>query len=86
MNQRIFHVNLSTEAISAYLLCCGLADEGKTISIKNLISIWNSTKPGLISSLETLEDKKIIRKVITDLEENAVYELTDVHAWACGKR
>ena len=82
MNQKIFQINLSTESISTYLLCCGLADAGTTISTKNLIEIWNSSKETLPKSLEDLVEKRIIRKTLTDLEENAVYELTDVHAWA----
>jgi hypothetical protein len=81
MNQRIFHAGLSTEAVSAYLLCCGLADEGKTISVKNLLSIWNSTHESLIMSLEALEEKNIIQKMLTDGKGNTIYELMDVHAW-----
>lgn len=81
MNQRIFQVGLSTEAVSAYLLCCSLADEGKIISLKNLLSIWNSTRTSLATSLEALEEKKIVQKMLTDLDGNAIYELTDVHAW-----
>ena len=82
MNQKIFQINLSTESISAYLLCCGLADGGKTISTKNLIGIWTGSKETLLKSLEDLEGKRIVQKTLTDLEENAVYELTDVHNWA----
>lgn len=86
MDQRIFNVDLSTEAVSAYLLCCGLADEGKQITVKNLLHIWNSTESALSSSLEALEEKRIIQKWMTDLQGNAVYELMDVHQWACAQR
>jgi len=82
MNQKIFQINLPTESISTYLLCCGLADEGTTISTKNLIEVWNSSKEALLKSLEDLVEKRIIQKTLTDLEENAVYELMDVHAWS----
>jgi hypothetical protein len=82
MNQKIFQIDLSTESISAYLLCCGLADEGRTVSTKNLMEIWNSSKEALLKSLEDLEGKRIVQKKLTDLEESAVYELTDVHTWA----
>lgn len=81
MDQKIFQVDLSTEAVSAYLLCCGLADEGNAVSVKNLLSIWNSSKSALLSSLDALEGKRILQKKITDREENTVYELTDVHQW-----
>ena len=82
MNQKIFQTDLSTESISAYLLCCGLADAGRTVSTKNLMEIWNSSKEALLKSLEDLERKRIVQKTLSDLEENAVYELTDVHTWA----
>ena len=81
MNQQIFKMGLSTEAISAYLLCCSLADDGKTISTKNLFEIWNSTSAALIESLTDLEKRNILKRRVSDLEENTVYQLTDVHAW-----
>jgi len=82
MNQEIFQMGLSTESISAYLLCCGLTDGGDTISTKNLVEIWNSSKETLLKSLGDLEEKRILRKALADLEGNAVYELTDVHTWS----
>jgi hypothetical protein len=51
MNQQIFKLNLSTESVSAYLLCCGLADDGKSISTKNLMEIWNGTPSALQQSM-----------------------------------
>ena len=82
MNQQIFKLNLSTESVSAYLLCCGLADEGKSISTKNLMEIWNDTPLALQQSLRELQNKKILRIIVSDGEESAVYQLTDVHEWA----
>ena len=84
MNQRIFQFDLFTETVSAYLLCCGLVDEGKTISVSNLLSIWNSTHASLIASLAALEEKNIVQKMHSDLE-GSTYELMDVHEWDCGK-
>ena len=81
MNQKIFEMDLSTEAVSAYLLCCSLADTGKTISTKHLFEIWNSTKAALVKSLDDLAKKNVLKKSISDLEEYAVYQLNDVHFW-----
>ena len=81
MNQQIFKLDLSTESVSAYLLCCGLADEGKSISTKNLMEIWNDTPSALQQSLRELQDKKILRIIVSDGEKSAVYQLTDVHEW-----
>jgi hypothetical protein len=81
MNQEIFSMGLSTEAVSAYLLCCSLADTGKTISTKNLLEIWNSSKAVLTENLTILEKKNILKKHISDLEDHTVYQLTDIHVW-----
>lgn len=35
--------------------------------------------------IEALEEKKIVQKMLTDLRGNTIYELSDVHAWDCGK-
>ena len=81
MNQQIFKLNLSTESVSAYLLCCGLADEEKSLSTKNLMEIWNGTPKALQQSIGALEERNILRIIVSDGEENAVYQLTDVHEW-----
>ncbi len=81
MHQHIFKLGLSTESVSAYLLCCGLADEGKIISLKNLMEIWTNTPSSLKQSIQDLQEKRIIRLIVTDREENAVYQLTDIHEW-----
>ena len=81
MNQTIFKIGLSTEAISTYLLCCSLTDDGKAISTKNLLSVWNSTKEALTESLQALEERRILKRVVSDMEENTVFQLADVHEW-----
>ena len=81
MNQEIFSMGLSTEAVSAYLLCCSLADTDKTISTKNLLEIWNSSKAALTENLNILEKKNILKRLVSDLEGYTVYQLTDVHVW-----
>ena len=86
MNQEIFKMGLSTEAVSAYLLCCSLADDGKAVSTKNLLEIWNSAKAVLIESLKDLERKDILKRRVSDLKENIVYQLTDVHEWGIKDR
>ncbi|MBW1698712.1 MAG: hypothetical protein JRK26_18155 [Deltaproteobacteria bacterium] len=86
MNQEIFNIGLSTEAISVYLLCCSLEDEGKAVSMENLMDIWNSTKQALIQSLDDLEQRNILRKTISDMADNIVYQLTDVHTWDMKRR
>ena len=81
MNQKIFDLGLSVETISAYLLCCSLADAGTVVSTKNLTEMWNSTKESLIDGLQDLETRDILRKIISDRAGNNVYQLSDVKNW-----
>lgn len=81
MNQDIFKLGLPTETVSAYLLCCGLVDEGKTVSLDTLMRVWNGTKEALDRSLEILEERRIIRNIASDPKTPPLYRLTDVHGW-----
>ncbi len=81
MNQKIFEIALPVESISVYLLCCSFADAGKPISTRSLLGIWNSTSDALIRSLNDLEDRGILFRVLTDQENNTVYELCDSREW-----
>ena len=81
MNQMIFKMGLSVETISVYLLCCSLEDSGSAISTKNLLGIWNSTKAALRDGLKDLEKRNIILRILSDRDENNVYQLTAVERW-----
>jgi hypothetical protein len=81
MNQEIFNLGLSVETVSAYLICCNLSDNNTVISTKNLSSMWNGTETLLIKSLEDLEERNILRKIISDREENNIYQLSDIKDW-----
>lgn len=81
MNQMIFKIGLSMEAISIYLLCCGLSDSGKAITTGELAEIWNGTEAALDEGLNELEEKHIITRIISDGEEKKIYRLTDIGQW-----
>lgn len=81
MNQKIFEIGLSVEAISAYLICCSLADADAPISTNNLMGMWNSTESALIECLKVLEKKNIMRRIISDSDGNDIYLLTDIDKW-----
>jgi len=81
MNQKIFQMGLSTETVSLYLLCCGLADSGATLSTKNLLEIWNASPEAMHESFLELENRGIVLKIISDGKASHVYKLTDVDAW-----
>ena len=84
MDQKIFNIGLSVETVSLYLLCCGLADAGSTISKKNILEIWNSSEEELRDSLQKLEEKNILLKILSDGKENDIYKLVDVKQWRIG--
>jgi hypothetical protein len=81
MNQKIFTLGLSVETVSVYLICCNLRDNDKTISTKTLSSMWNGKESLLLEGLKDLEEWNILRKIISDNEENEIYQLSHVEKW-----
>lgn len=81
MNQKIFNLDLPVETVSVYLICCNLSDNNTVISTKNLSSMWNGTEALLIEGLKDLEERNILRKIISDGEEKNIYQLSDVKDW-----
>jgi hypothetical protein len=81
MNQEIFNLGLSVETVSVYLICCNLSDNNTVISTKNLSSMWNGTEALLIEGLKDLEERSILRKIISDGEKKNIYQLSDVKDW-----
>ncbi len=80
MDQKIFSMDLPVEAVSLYLLCCGLVDAGATVSTKHLLSTWNGTPEELEQSLKTLEDRGILQKILEDAG-NAAYRVRKAQNW-----
>ena len=81
MSQKIFQLRLPVESTSLYILCCSLADNQKTISLKNIQKIWNSGDQALTEGLGDLEEKNILRKIISDRKGNCIYQLVDSKNW-----
>lgn len=84
MNQKIFTIGLSVETISAYLICCSLSDADAPISTRNILGMWNSSETKLNQSLEILEKRNILRRIISGGERDDVYLLLDVEKWDAG--
>ncbi len=80
-DQKIFNLNLSTETISLYLLCCGIKDAGITLTTKNILERWNGTEEGFQKAMKELEDRNIISKIMTDGNQHDAFHLKDVHGW-----
>jgi len=52
--QRIFNLGLEVEAVSLYLLCCGLVDAGQPLTLESIEPAWNLNRPALLTNLEIL--------------------------------
>ena len=81
MNQKIFQMGLSTETVSLYLLCCGLADAGSVLSRKNFLEIWNGTPEAMDECLLELEERNIISKIISDGKNQHIYQINMADHW-----
>ena len=62
MDQRIFALNLSVEATSAYILICTLAESGASVTIESAGSFWNDTPEALTAALEELNSRRVIHE------------------------
>lgn len=60
MDQRIFEWGLPVETVSVYLLCTGLADAEKDLTLSVLQSVWNGDDATLTQSLAVLTEKGIL--------------------------
>ena len=84
MSQMIFNMGLPVETVSLYLLCCGLYDAGTAISTQNLSEVWNGTEDALAEGLKELQTRNILRQVLSDRKETAVYRLIADTDWQTG--
>ncbi|MBI9076101.1 MAG: hypothetical protein JEZ02_11880 [Desulfatibacillum sp.] len=81
MDQRIFSLDLPVEAVSLYLLCCGLVDGGATVSAKNISAMWNGGPEDLDNAQEVLDKKNIVVKILSDGKGHDVYRVLDADQW-----
>ena len=81
MHQKIFEMGFSTETTSVYLLCCGLADAGSTLSAKNLLTVWNASPKALETGLQELEAHGVVVRILSDGDKHRIYKLTNIENW-----
>ena len=60
MDRKIFSLNLSVEATSAYILICTLADSGAPVTIESAETFWNDSPEALTRAIEELNRHQII--------------------------
>ena len=80
MSQKIFALNLSVEATSAYILICTLAESGAPVTIESAASFWNDTREALATALEELNRHRVIYEVL-DFRQMKQYYLNPPDLW-----
>jgi DNA-binding IscR family transcriptional regulator len=63
MDQKIFSLGLPVETVSAYLLCCALAEDGGPVTRPDLLAVWNATPEALDKALAELVNHNILTPV-----------------------
>lgn len=85
MNRKIFALNLSVEATSAYILICTLADSGTPVTIESAGTFWNDTPEALVNALEELNRHRIIYEAL-DSNQVRQYYLNPPDLWKKAER
>lgn len=80
MDRKIFAMNLSVEATSAYILICTLAESGAPITIESAESFWNDSPEALTRALEELNHRRIIYEEL-DVKQRRQYLLNPSNIW-----
>jgi hypothetical protein len=80
MDRKIFSLNLSVEATSAYILICNLAESGTPITIESAGTFWNDRPESLVSALEELDRHRIIFEAL-DANQMRQYYLNPSELW-----
>jgi hypothetical protein len=66
MDRKIFTLNLSVAATSAYILVCSLVDGGAPATVESLGPFWNGPRQELPSALTELRSRGIIEEILDE--------------------
>jgi hypothetical protein len=80
-SQKIFDLGLSVEIVSLYLLCCGICDEGRRLSTKEIKPLWNASEEALENALTNLEKRNILRRILADDDGHRIYGIMGPEKW-----
>lgn len=84
MSQKIFDLELPMVTVSLYLLCCGLADVGISLTTGQICDRWNGTQTELDDSLHTLVQRGILRPILSDKASRTGYRIMPPDHWKKG--
>ena len=80
MNQKIFTMNLSIEATSAYILICTLAESGAPVTIESARTYWNDSPEALNTAFKELIRHRVIYEAC-DSKQLRQYFLNPPDLW-----
>ena len=80
MDRKIFSMDLSVEATSAYILICTLAESGAPVTIESAGSFWNDSPEALTRALEELNHRRVIYEEL-DGKQRRQYLLNPSDLW-----
>jgi hypothetical protein len=80
MDQKIFSLNLSVEATSAYILICNLAESGAPVTIETAGTFWNESPEALARALEELNRHRILYEEL-DSNQMRQYVINPPDLW-----
>ena len=66
MDRKIFALDLTVEATSAYILICGLVESSAPATVESLGAFWNAPREALSSALQELKGRGIIREILDE--------------------
>ena len=81
MSRKIFELGLPVETVSAYLLCCALAQEGQPAGRQNLLAVWNAAPAALDEALSELQARNILARQETGTIDGPEYRPQPATAW-----
>lgn len=84
MDQAIFKQGLNTTTVSVYLLCCGLSDAGKAVTLDTLRPVWQGSEDDLQTGLDTLMARNIIILMPTGKDDQKIFLINPASKWRMG--
>ena len=82
MDQRIFRMGLSVEAISIYLLSCALTDAGEAVTQTSIGLRWNGSAEELADGIALLLDRQVFTATVdTDSDREPAFVIAAPDAW-----
>lgn len=81
MTPKIFNLHLSDETISLFFLIEGLSADSQHVSTRQMYRLWNSSDLLLNKGLEELQERNVIRKIVSNGSQDDFYRIISDYEW-----